>query len=253
MHKIKLSIAFLLIVFLSGCFSMSAKSYVQKTEPKFNEVYSLADSYGNTLNNEAVSASQKIQNGSDLSTKAKNAKLELESLKAPQKAQNLNQNLLGYYTKIGELIIKINNLFEFIDITEKIAKSLEDSTKSLPTDFSKDLSETKIKFENAKNEQQKILDDLKEKDMDAMFTKSKQSLIDMSTYYIEFLNSVITAIDVKKPDVIKEKEFEDKINKANDTFQKEMDSLQEKIISQQELETFNKLESDIQAEFNQLR
>ncbi len=253
MHKIKLSIAFLLIVFLSGCFSMTAKNYVQKTEPKFNEVYSLADSYGNILNNEAVSASQKIQNGSDLSTKAKNAKLELESLKAPQKAQNLNQNLLDYYAKIGELIIKINNLFEFIDITEKIAKSLEDSTKSLPTDFSKDLSATKVKFENAKNEQQKILDDLKEKDMDAMFTKSKQALIDMSTFYIEFLNSVITAIDVKKSDVIKEKEFEDKINKANDTFQKEMDSLQEKIISQQELETFNKLESDIQAEFNQLR
>jgi hypothetical protein len=250
---VKIFLALILVFSLSGCLGSSTKNYVRKTEPRFNEVYAQADSYGEMLNNEAVLASQIVQNGTDLATKVKTAKLEVEAINPPQKAQILHTDLVEYYTKIAEVISKINHLYEFVNITEKISKNLEESSKSLPSDFSKDLSNVRLGFEQRKTDQQKSVDELKEKDFDQIYTKAKQSLIDMGTAYVNFLDSVITAIDVKNSNVIRERELQENLEKANGVFQSEMNTLQEKILSKEEEERFNALEENIKKEFNRLR
>jgi len=242
----------LVILTLTGC-TMSAKSFVKKTEPKFNEIVNQGSAMSDIINKSSVTASTKITTIADVQTKISAARNELATLKPNKSAQGLDNNLSQYYKEMALILTDLGNMIDFADISAKFAQDFESSIKSMPSDFSQDLTATRKQFVDAKNNQEKILSSLKGKSVSTSYEKAKSALETMVSAYIDYLNSAIAAIDAKNASLIKYDDFKNKLEKANTDFQSQMDTIQKDVFGAARVDPVSKLEDTIKTEFNTLR
>ena len=237
---------------LTGC-TISAKSYAQKTEPKFNEIVSLGSALGDMIGKTSVTASAKVESITSLKSKVQIAKSELVSLKSPSSVQGLNNDLNTYYAELDTMLTDLGNLVDFLDISETFTSDFDESVKALPSDMSKDLSAVKKSFEDYKTKNVNLLNTLNKKNVTADYKAAKDVLAGMLQAYIDFLNSVISAIDAKKSDLIKLEDFTNKIDKAGNDFAAGLDAVQNVIFDATKIDAMSKLEDKIKVEFSTFR